>query len=449
MKAGGLPAAGSLAQRVVGKTHDGLIVRGLLWGAAFVIGGKLAGAAKEIVVAWRYGTSSQVDAYLFVFNLVTWPVAVWFAALAGVLVPLVARVRRGDTAAFVRFRSELLALTIGLGLLLGALCWLGLTWVAGSTWVALPRETAAAVVSLTAPMATLATLGTVTCLLSAWMQAGQRHANTLFEGIPAVAIAIAVLLVPIGGIDALVYGTLVGFALHLLSLMLALQRTGDIEPPALPLRSPYWPAFRSGFGAMVAGQALLALAAVLDQFFAAQLNVGAVSTLAYANRVLALLLGIGVTVVARATLPVFSAASHDEVASLWTTARRWTFIVFIAGMATTFSGWWMARPGVELLFQRGAFTPGDGEAVAHVLQHGLLQLPFYFAAVVLQSFMSARGRYRAIALVSGACILAKAAASAWLVPRHGLAGLQWATAIMFAVFSIGLLVVNAVRTSDR
>ena len=449
MKAGPLRAANAAAQPAAARSDDRLIVRGILWGAAFVIGGKLASAAKEMVVAWHYGTSSDVDAYLFVFNLVTWPVAVWFAALAGVLVPLAARIRRDDAAVLVRFRSELLTLAIGLGLVLGALCWLGLAWATGSAWVALPRETAAAVASVAAPMAVLATLGTVTCLLSAWMQAAHRHANTLFEGIPALAIAVCVLLMPMGGIDALVYGTLAGFVLHLLSLVLALQRTHEIEPPVLPLASRHWPAFRSGFGAMVAGQALLALAALLDQFFAARLEVGAVSTLAYANRLLALLLGIGVTVVARATLPVFSAASHDGMASLWRIARRWTSIVCLAGVAATFSGWWLAHPAVDLLFQRGAFTAADGDAVTRVLQHGLLQLPCYFAAVVLQSFLSARGDYRAIALASGACILAKAAASAWLVPAHGLIGLQWATAIMFTVFAGGLLVMSVRRVADR
>ena len=432
----------------VALSDDRRIINGILWGTAFVIAGKLASAAKEVVVAWRYGTSSEVDAYLFVFNLVTWPVAVWFAALASVLVPLVARIRRDDPAALRPFRSELLALAIGLGLALGALCWLGLRAVAGARWAALPPETAAAVASVAAPMAALATLGTLTCLLSAWMQASHRHANTLFEGIPAVAIAVAVLLLPIGGIDALVYGTLAGFALHLLSLVITLRKTRDIDRPALPLASPYWPAFRNGFGAMVVGQALLALAAVLDQFFAARLEVGAVSTLAYANRLLALLLGIGVTVVARATLPVFSAAGTQGAAALKATARRWSLIVFVAGIGAAFSGWWLAPAGVELLFQRGAFTADDGAAVAQVLRHGLLQLPFYFSAVVLQSFMSARGAFRVIALVSGVSILAKAAASAWLVPDHGLAGLQWATAIMFSMFASGLLATQSHRTSS-
>jgi hypothetical protein len=43
--------------------------------------GKLAGAAKEMAIAWRYGVSDTVDAYVFVFNLATWPVSLWFGVL--------------------------------------------------------------------------------------------------------------------------------------------------------------------------------------------------------------------------------------------------------------------------------------------------------------------------------------------------------------------------------
>ena len=64
------------------------IVRGMVWVALFVFLGKLAGAAKEMVIAYRYGISDEVDAYLFIFNLISWPVSVWFSILTIVLVPL-------------------------------------------------------------------------------------------------------------------------------------------------------------------------------------------------------------------------------------------------------------------------------------------------------------------------------------------------------------------------
>ena len=36
--------------------------------SAFVLIGRLAGAAKEMAIAWRYGISEIVDAYVLVFS---------------------------------------------------------------------------------------------------------------------------------------------------------------------------------------------------------------------------------------------------------------------------------------------------------------------------------------------------------------------------------------------
>ena len=57
---------------------------------------KFAGAAKEMAVAWRYGVSATVDAYVFVFNLINMPVSIWFSVLTVVLIPIIAKYRISD-----------------------------------------------------------------------------------------------------------------------------------------------------------------------------------------------------------------------------------------------------------------------------------------------------------------------------------------------------------------
>ena len=73
------------------------IARGMAWITLFVFVGKLAGAAKEMTIAYRYGVSDQVDAYLFIYNLISWPVGVWFSILT-IVVALAARVRQAASA---------------------------------------------------------------------------------------------------------------------------------------------------------------------------------------------------------------------------------------------------------------------------------------------------------------------------------------------------------------
>ena len=56
------------------------ILSGFLWVSLFLFLGKATGAAKEMAVAWRYGVSPIVDAYVFVFNLLAWPGGIFAAA---------------------------------------------------------------------------------------------------------------------------------------------------------------------------------------------------------------------------------------------------------------------------------------------------------------------------------------------------------------------------------
>ena len=49
------------------------IAQGMIWVALFVLLTSLARAAREMAIAYRYGVGAEVDAYLFVFNLVSWP----------------------------------------------------------------------------------------------------------------------------------------------------------------------------------------------------------------------------------------------------------------------------------------------------------------------------------------------------------------------------------------
>ncbi len=412
---------------------DRTIVRGIVWGTLFVLAAKFAGALKEMVVAWRFGIGSEIDAYLFVFNWATWPLAVWFAAVSAVVVPLFAKLRAERPAAeLMQMQRELFGGSLLLGLLLGGAVAVLLHALVAMPQLGLPDSTAAQAAAIATPMAGLAALGVPICLLSAWMIAEQRYANTMFEGVPALTIALLLSTGLVVGLDGLVLATLAGFALHLIALLVALGSRGALAGPRLLLRSPHWAGLYRGIGVALATNALLAAVVPIDQWFAAGLPSGSVATFGYANRVLALVIGIGVTAVARATLPVFSATRFALGDALWRVACRWAALLLLAGIVAAVVGWWSAEGVVTLLYERGAFGQQDSQAVSLVLRHGLLQLPFYFGAVVLQSMFSAQAWYGALLLASAIGMTVKLLASAWLIDTHGLLGLQWSTAAMFA-----------------
>lgn len=404
------------------------IARGMAWVALFVLLGAVARAAKEVAIAYRYGVSAEVDAYLFVFNLVSWPVGVWFSVLTVVLVPLAARIRQGASAELPRFRSELLGLTLVLGLALALLGWLGLPLLLRASWTGLPAATTAIADNMVPTLTLLAPLGVIISLFSAWMLAAGRHANTLLESVPALTILVVILAFPGGAAEPLVWGTLAGFAFHLVSLAVPLARQGEIEAPRFTRQSPQWILFWQGFGIMLGGQALMSFTGIIDQFFAAHLDMGSIATFSYANRILALILGMGAMSVSRATLPVFSHAQGGQ--QINRVATHWVRIMFALGLVSMVISWLLAPWGVKLLFERGAFAAQDTVVVTQVLRYGLTQLPFYFSGLVMVSLLVSQRKYYVISIIGALNLVVKTAFNALIVPYSGVSGLMISTSLM-------------------
>lgn len=419
------------------------IARSMVWVAVFVLLGSIARAAREIAIAYRYGVSAEVDAYLFVFNLVNWPVGVWFSILTVILVPLAASIRQAGLTELPRFRSELFGLALMLGLILAFLGWLGLPLLLNSSWAGLSANTATIATLMVPTLALLAPLGVLVSLCSAWMLAAGRHSNTMLESVPALVLLLVLFAFPGGGVQPLVWGTLVGFACHLISLIAILARQGEIEAPRLTQQSTQWPAFWHGFGIMLVGQALMSLTTIVDQFFAAHLGTGAIATLSYANRILTLILGVGAMMVSRATLPIFSESHVHDGKQLHRVAGQWAGFLFVLGVIAMISGWWLASWGVRLFFERGAFTADDAEAVAAVFRYGLPQLPFYFAGLVLVSLLVSQRRYRAISVIGVINLVVKIISSALMVPSLGVGGLMVSSTVMLGISCLLLIAVVA------
>jgi peptidoglycan biosynthesis protein MviN/MurJ (putative lipid II flippase) len=419
-------------------SHHRRIAIGCIWVSLFVLVGKLAGAAKEMAIAWRYGVSGKVDAYVFIFNLVNWPVAVWFSVLTVVLVPLVARLKREQPAALPRFAGELLGLSLAVGCALAILSSLSVYWM-GMHGSGLEGPAAAEAVRMVPPLSALLPLGLFISVISAWTMALGQHRNTLLEAVPSLVL-LCILVLPQDVVpDALVWGSVAGCTLHATSLAWPLWRSGAIGAPVLSFSSAGWRYFWGGIGIMVLGQAFASLTAIVDQFFAATLGEGAVSVLSYANRLMTLILGLGAMAISRATLPVFSELGGDHGAAVHAMARRWASIMFGAGAAGFALAWILAPWGVKLLFERGAFGADDTTAVVSAFRYLGLQVPFYFASLVLIAYFSSVGKYKVVAVSGVANMAVKAVLLYLLAPVYGLRGVCLSTVVMYAI-SLGLFV---------
>jgi murein biosynthesis integral membrane protein MurJ len=407
---------------------------------------KLFVAAREMAIAWRYGVGTTVDAYQLALTITTWLPMMLTSVMTVVLVPRLVALgsRPAERRSFV---AELNGTVLMLGVAVAAL-----------TWAAAPAASAllasgshAAMLELTATMsrqmAPVALFTVLVGYLSARLQSRERFAYSVTEALPAIAIALLVIAPWVQrGAAPLVWGTVVGFLVQALVLGVMTARC-DMGLGGLRVRhrSPEWRTLYGSLLVMAAGQVVLASTIPIDQAFASRLGPGAVATLGYANRIVMLISGFGAIVLARALLPVLSSTVADGSHELGgRQARQWVWLLMLAGTAITAAVWLLASWAVSVIFERGAFTPADSAAVAHVLRFGALQIPFYFAGLAAVQWIAARGRYASLLVIACLAVLLKVAMNLLFVQSFGLAGIMLATSGMYA-FTFACLYFAAYR----
>ena len=296
----------------------------------------------------------------------------------------------------------------------------------------LPATTASLAADQAVLLSVLVPVGLVSALATCFLLASARHISSLAEGVPALVLLIFIVVT--GGRDfALTWGTVLGWSAQLLLLIALLCWAGQWPRARWSRRSTHWEPLWTAVGVLAVGHTLASFYELVDNFFAAGLGEGAISLLSYANRLLGIATGLGATIIARATLPIFS----DTYASRPTHYRllvwKWVTFAAAAGVAGVILGWQLAPWAVRVLFERGAFDAADSLHVTQLLRIALLQLPAYFPGVVLAWGLAAAGAYRAIGTIAALNLVVKIAANAFLIDRYGLVGIPVSTAIMYGI----------------
>ncbi|MCT8992271.1 hypothetical protein NYR54_18665 [Chelativorans sp. SCAU2101] len=385
-----------------------LIASGMVTVGALVLAAKVIGAAKEVAVAWRYGVSGVVDAYLLALAITTWLPVILSSVSLVVFVPRLAGLEGQEREKYI---SQLNGLYLALAVFSTILTYFAGPPIAG--WIAggLDAKTIALARSAVMWLSPTAGFIMVTGYLALRLQSRRKFAYTFFEATPSALILLFVLLLAsTAAIEPLLWGTVAGFGLQMLILMSLTQKADkSLAGITLPdFRSPAWQAAGAALGVMLINQLLSGLSTPIDRFSAASMGDNVISTLGYADRIIALATSLGATVVARATLPVFSIGvinkKYEDIARQ---ARIWSFIMFLLGIFASLIIWNASNIIVKLLFERGAFHAQDTDRVSSVLRVACLYLPFYFSSIVLVQWFSARRRLKNVLLMTSVGILAK------------------------------------------
>ena len=339
--------------------------------ALFVVS-RVLGLLREMVIAHRFGTSAEMDAYLAAFRL---PDFLFYVvaggALASAFVPTFAGyLARPDRAAAWRLASATINWVL---LLLTGLGGLAALFAPGLV-LTFYGDFSLAQQALTVELMRWMLISTVIFGVSGVLM-GILNAHQHFF-LPALApvfynaaiILAAWFLGPTWGVRGLVLGVVLGAAAHLLVQVPGLVRQGMAYQPVLMVRDPGMREVGRLMAPRVLGLAAVQLNFVVTTILASGLAVGSLAALNYGWIIMLLPQGIIAQSVATALFPTLAAlAAREEWAELRRifaiTLRNLLFLTLPAAAGLVF----LAEPIVRLLLQGGDFDAGSTAKTAWAL----------------------------------------------------------------------------------
>jgi putative peptidoglycan lipid II flippase len=433
----------------------GTIGRGFLPTLALVVGLSLAtraaAAAKDLLVAYQFGISDDLDAFILA-SLVPTSILYAFAASAGdAFLPLYVAERRVDEASARRFLAS--ATTISAMALMGVAVTLGL----GAPWIvpalASGFDRAKADLTLVFYIGLLPTFltGGVSAVWPAALNAHGRQAVTAAVPLvtPLATVAALGVLAPRVGAVALVTGAVVGAAAEAAILGLALARMRSPIISRRPRLDPVTARFGRNVVPLIAGALISLGSGLVDQGMAASLGPGAVSAFTYASKIFVLLTGLAGIAVTMVVLPYFAQlVSEADGRSLRSSYAFLLALALGAGLALAALLAIGSREIVSALFERGSFGPADTAVVAPPQAILALQLPFALGTILTSRFLIALGSVGALAIAAIISVVLHYVGNLLLIPVIGVSGIALSGTISSTVVFV-ILTVWALRSVSR
>lgn len=369
---GGPPAGGSV-RAVVGKAA--LVI------VAATLAGRLLGLVRDVVVADLFGGKADTDAFFLAYKLPYLLALVLSSALVAAFVPLfshrIATGRKQDALGLFANISKLAFLVlVAVSVILVVLA----PWIIPLVGFGFSPETKDLAVYLFRLIMTGFVFAGLTGLVTGMLNSLRRFAVAAFSSVIGGAVALILMIALAGpiGITSLAVSTagsyVVGFAVVMFG----------IRDQQVPYRARIeWrdPALREAAGLVwpvLIGSTVGAVATFANQVLGSLLEVGAVSSLNYADKIFQVPLGL---FVAGITVPIFPLLSEQVAANapervkatLSFALRLMAFLLFPCMV-----GFILLRFAiVGLLFQHGKFTADDTSRTAWVLLFLLLGLYVY------------------------------------------------------------------------
>ncbi len=395
---------------------------------------KLGGLAKEMVVAWRFGTSDDLDAFSVALVIPFSLISIAATPFQTAFIPAYVQVqqREGAAAAQQLFASSLVWL---LGIFAAVIAFMLLS---GPFYLPLlasgfPPEKLRLTLHLLYLVAPMVLLVGTSFLLAGVLNVKDQFAIPAFT--PLITIGLTILLfVLVKGLSvyALALAVTGGTILELIVLGMALRGQGvSVRPRWHAMTDQLWHIIKNS-SALSLSNLLMAGTQLIGIGVAARMAPGSVAALGYANKMTLLSAGLLATSFGTATISFFAKLSaQGDWRELKRTLHHFLGIAFLLTCPITVVIMVFATPLTRLLFHRGAFGTTEVAVVSDLIFYLALQIPFYVTNVLIGKIFLALQTPRVL-LFGSAINLGVYATIAYLFStKLGLIGIAIATSVTY------------------
>ncbi len=393
--------------------------------------------AKELFVAYKFGTSGELDAFLIAFLLPTFAAGVLGNSLPSAFIPVYLDVcrQRGEIEAKKFFSSVFFAFIVLLFLAM-LLMWSLLPLLIPLIYTGFDDSTIFLTQKLLLIMIPFFLISTLSKFFAAVLNAEE---NFSLPGIspvflPVTAVVSLMLFEPRFGIYSLALGIVAGSVFELTALGIGVRKKNI---PIVPWWNGWTPEIKKmavKYSPLIIGLLMLNSTLLIDQSMAAMLEEGSVSAYNYGNRIVAFFLGLVSVSFGAAIFPYFSkmisGSNWEGVLHTFKTYRK---LIFLGGAVFSLGIFGFSEHLINLLYQRGEFTAEDTETVSLVLSFISLQMPFYMGQILLVRLIASLKANVILMWTSGLTLALNVLFNYVFMKIYGVAGIALSTSLVAGI----------------
>lgn len=401
---------------------------------------RVLGFARDAMMAGVLGAGPAAEAFVVAFRLPNLFRRLFAeGALNAALVPIYAkRLERDGKESAIRFGGEaavLLVLTM-LVLTVLAMAFMPFVILVLAPGFGADADTFALAVALSTITFPYLTFMALSALLSGMLNTVDRFgaaaaAPLLLNIVLIIAMGLSLSdLLPTLPAFALAWGVFIGGVLQFGLIAWDCHRAGILVHLPRPRLSPDIISLLRRMGPGVLSAGVSQINTVVSTMLASLLPAGAIAHLYYADRVAQLPLGVIGVAISVALLPLLSRQlSAKDMTGASESLNRALEIGLLFTLPATAALIAMPMPVVDILFQRGAFSPEDAQITAAITAAMAIGLPSVVLAKILSPAFFARGDTRTPLILAAISMAANVLLAVLLMQAMGSVGIALAASL--------------------